>query len=316
MKNFGLGNPLTVYLPRAFRAGAEIIHDSAVTRVLTNQGGDRATGVEYYDAQGQRHVQEAGLVILAAYAFETPRILLNSSRDGLANSSGTLGRYMMAHTTSSVFGLFEEETENHLGMTGGQLVCQDNYAKTPRNGYLSSSQWLIGNALKPNDLLGICNTRPDLFGAPLHDFLRTATKHMGIMTFVGEGLPDSGNRLVLSEKKDQWGFPLARVNHQFGPDSLKCWEAGIEQGRAVFDAAGAREVWVSRRAQMHTMGGAIMGRSADASVANSYGQAHDVSNLFIAGSSLFPTSGGVNPTFTLTALALRSAEYMLSDWPG
>jgi len=66
-----LGNPLTVYLPRAFRAGAEIINGSAVTRVLTNQRGDRATGVEYYDAQGQRQVQEAGLVILAAYAFET-----------------------------------------------------------------------------------------------------------------------------------------------------------------------------------------------------------------------------------------------------
>ena len=73
-------------------------------------------------------------------------------------------------------------------------------------------------------------------------------------------------------------------------------------------------MWASGRAQMHTLGGAIMGRSARSSVANGYGQTHDLANLFLAGSSLFPTSGGVNPTFTIHALALRSAQYMLRHW--
>ncbi len=309
-----LGNPLAVYLPQAFKAGATIAHRAAVTRVLTNAKGDRATGVEYFDAEGQRIVQEASVVILAAYAFETPRILLNSREGGLANSSGTLGRYMMAHTTSSLYGLFKEETQNHLGMTGGQLLSQENYAKDPQKGFVASSQWLIGNALKPNDLLGISNTRPDLMGEPLHAFLRAAAQHLATMTFVGEGLPDPANRLVLTEKKDRNGYPLARVSHQFGPDSIRCWEAGIRQGKAVFEAAGAYEVWVGGRAQMHTMGGAIMGRAPANSVANGYGQTHDVPNLFIAGSSLFPTSGGVNPTFTINALALRSAQYLVRDW--
>ena len=275
---------------------------------------DRASGVEYYDAQGQRIVQEADVVVLAAYAFEIPRILLNSRPGGLANSSGTLGRYMMAHSAANVYGLFEEDTQNYLGMTGGQLLSQENYAKDPQKGYVASSQWLIGNALKPNDLLGICNTRPDLFGERLHEFLRTAAQHLATMTFVGEGLPDADNRLVLTEKKDRYGLPLATVRHQFGRDSLQCWEAGIKQGKAVFAAAGAYEVWASGRAQMHTLGGAIMGRSAQSSVANSYGQSHDVANLFLAGSSLFPTSGAVNPTFTINALALRSAQYMLRSW--
>lgn len=309
-----LGNPLAVYLPQAFNAGVTIAHHGAVTRVLTNPTGDKALGVEYYDAQGQRLVQEASVVILAAYAFETPRILLNSREGGLANSSGTVGRYMMAHSTANVHGLFAEETENYMGMTGGQLLSQEHYAKDPKKGYVASSQWLIGNALKPNDLLGICNTRPDLLGEPLHAFLRTAAQHLATMTFVGEGLPDADNRLVLSGNKDRYGLPLARMHHQFGPDSLRCWEAGVKQGKTVFEAAGAHEVWASGRAQMHTLGGAIMGRSARSSVANSYGQTHDVPNLFLAGSSLFPTSGAVNPTFTISALALRSAQYMLHSW--
>lgn len=309
-----LGNPLTVYLAQALRADATILHNSAVTRVLTNEAGDRATGVEYYDAGGQREVLEADVVILAAFAFETPRILLNSRKGGLANSSGTLGQFMMAHAAANVYGLFKEETQNYLGVTGGQLLSQENYAKDPQTGYVASSQWLIGNALKPNDLLGISNTRPDLFGEPLHEFLRTASHHLATMTFVGEGLPDAGNRLVLSEKKDRFGVPLAKVHHQFGPDSVRCWEAGMKQGKAIFQAARAYEVWASGRVQMHTLGGAIMGRSAKSSVANSYGQTHDVANLFLAGSSLFPTCGAVNPTFTIHALALRSTQHVLSHW--
>jgi len=309
-----LANPLTVYLPQAIQAGATVVHQGAVTRVLTNAEGTRATGVEYFNALGQRVVQEADVVVLAAYTFETPRILLNSRPGGLANSSGMVGRYMMAHTTSNVYGLFDEETQNYLGLTGGQLVSQDSYAKDPQKGYLGSSQWLIANAMKPNDLLGISNTRPDLFGEPLHAFLRDASANLGTMTFVGEALPDADNRLVLSEKKDRHGFPLAQVTHQFGPDAIKCWEAGLKQGKAIFEAAGAKQVWTGGRAQMHTMGGAIMGRSAETSVANGYGQAHGVGNLFLAGSSLFPTSGGVNPTFTVTALAARSARFLVDNW--
>ena len=173
---YALANPLTIYLPQALKAGATILHHSFATRVLTRTEGDRATGVEYFDAQGQRQVQEASVVVLAAYAFQIPRLLLNSRPGGLANSSGLVGRYMMAHAGGNVFGLFKEDTQNYLGMTGGQLLSQESYAKDPAKGFLSASQWMIGNALKPNDLLGIVNARPDLFGSELHDFLRTAGK--------------------------------------------------------------------------------------------------------------------------------------------
>jgi choline dehydrogenase-like flavoprotein len=309
-----LGNPLAVYLPQAFQAGAEILHDRQVTRVLTNPEGTHATGVECYNAQGQRETIEARVVVLAAYVFETPRILLNSRPGGLANSSGTLGRYMMAHSTSNVFGFFDEDTDNHMGVTGGQLLSQDNYLKDPARGYLSGYQWLIGNALKPNDLLGIANSRADLFGQPLHDFMQRAAKHLATMTFVGEGLPERDNRVELGTQRDRFGLPLAKATHQFAADSIQCWEDGLRQGKAIFEAAGAKEVWTSGRNQMHTLGGAIMGTSPRESVTNGYGQTHDVDNLFVAGSSLFPTSGAVNPTFTLTALALRTSQHLLATW--
>ena len=311
---FALANPLTIYLPQALKAGATILHHSFVTRVLTRTEGDRATGVEYFDAQGQRQVQEASVVVLAAYAFQIPRLLLNSRPGGLANSSGLVGRYMMGHAGGNVFGLFKEDTQNYLGMTGGQLLSQESYAKDPAKGFLAASQWMIGNALKPNDLLGIVNARSDLFGNELHDFLRTAGKHLATMTFLGEALPNPDNRLVLADSKDKYGFPLARVTHDFGPDDIKCFEAGMKQGQEIFKAAGAYEVWAGGRVRIHTMGGAIMGRSPETSVTNGYGQTHDIPNLFLAGSSLFPTSGGVNPTFTIHALALRSAEYLNRNW--
>jgi choline dehydrogenase-like flavoprotein len=313
-----LANPLATHLPQAVRAGATLRHNAFVMRVLVNEKEDRVTGVEYCDVKGQRRVQEADVVVLAAYAIQTPRILLDSATSrhpaGIANSSGLLGRYVMTHTAANVFGLFEEETDNYLGRTGGQLLSQDTYAKDPRKGYVGSSQWLIGNALKPTDLLGIANSRPELFGRALQRFMEAASIHLATMTFVGESLPHPDNRLVLAGKKDRFGASLVRITHDFGADGVKCYEAGMKQGLEVFREAGAHETWAGPRVRMHMMGGAIMGADPKASVTNGYGQAHDLPNLFIAGSSLFPTSGGVNPTFTLYALAQRTAKYLLQNW--
>lgn len=314
-----LANPLAVYLPKAKDAGAEIRHNSYVTRVLKKPGTDYASAVEYYDAHDRKQVQPASLVIVAAYTFQTPRILLNSATEdqpnGLANSSGLVGKYLMTHSSCNIFGFFHDETENFRGTTGGQLLSQESYAKDPSRGYVNSSQWLIANALKPNDLLGIANSRPDLFGNHLHRFMHTAARHLATMTFTGEELPKPENRLVLNySRRDRHGFPLARVTHDFGADDLNCYNAGLEQGQAVFKAAGAYEVWASSRVHMHAMGGVIMGAERRTSVTNGYGQTHDISNLFVAGPSLFPTSGAANPCFTISAVSARTADYIIRNW--
>ena len=127
-----------------------------------------------------------------------------------------------------------------------------------------------------------------------------------------EGL---NNRLTLSREKDRFGMPLARVTHAFSPADIECFETGMKQGVEIFKAAGAYDVWPSGRVKMHTMGGAIMGRDPAKSLANSFGQLHDIPNLFVAGPSLYPTSAAVNPNFTIHAVTLRSVKFILDHWP-
>ncbi len=315
-----LANPLTVHLPRAAAAGAKLVNDAPVTRILTTEDGTRATGVEVSRPDGSQQAVQAKLVVLAAFAVENPRLLLASATRqhpaGLGNSGGQVGRYIMTHAAGLVFGLFDEETRPHMGAFGGQLVNQDSYPKTTHRdkGAFGSYQWMIAQAVKPNDLLGISTSRPDLFGPALQDFMKRAAHGFAGMTAVVEDIPVADNRVTLSDRRDSHGAPIARVSHDTHPQSVALWKASLAEGRDVMAAAGAKETWTGAAGSMHIMGGTIMGTTAASSVTNSYGQLHDVPNLVVAGPGLFPTSGGVNPTFTVHALAARSAQQLLAQW--
>jgi choline dehydrogenase-like flavoprotein len=315
-----LANPLTIHLPIALQAGAVLAPGMTVTRILTNDSGDHATGVEYATQSGEKKQLMADLVVMAAFTIQNPRLLLASASDrhpnGLANSSGTVGKFVMAHPAALVYGIFEEETQCYMGAFGGQLVNQDSYAKETHaeSDAFGSYQWMIGQAVKPNDLLGIATTRPDLFGNDLHAFMKKSARHFASMTGVVEDLPVAENAVTLSDQLDSHGVPLAKVTHTTHAKSKALWAAALEEGKAVFEAAGATEVWTGPQAGMHIMGGTIMGDDPQASVTNSYGQSHDVANLVIAGSGMFPTSAGVNPTYTIYALTARSGDYLLANW--
>lgn len=315
-----LANPMTVHLPRALAAGAIVETDATVTRILTDVHGKRATGVEFARGSGERQRVMADVVVLAAFAIQNPRLLLASATDrhprGLANSSGLVGQYIMSHAAGLIYGLFDEDTRCYMGAFGGQLVNQDGYAKDTHadSGAFGSYQWMIGQAVKPNDLLGIGTTRPDLFGDDLHAFMRQAARGFGSMTAVVEDLPVATNFVRLSERQDQFGVPLASVTHTADPASQALWQAVLDEGSAIFEAAGAARVWTGPRGPMHIMGGTIMGGDVASSVTNSFGQCHDIPNLVIAGPGLFPTSAGVNPTFTVHAITARSADHLLAHW--
>lgn len=314
-----LANPQTVYLPQAFRHGAEIRHRATVFRVDTSQKGDKTTGVSYYDGEGQENFQPADLVVLAAFAVQTPRLLLMSASskhpNGLSNKNDMVGRYVMSHAAGLIFGLFDEETQCYMGATGGQLVNQDNYDRKDTRGQgFGSYQWMIAQATKPNDLLGYGGSNPALFGDKLTEFMKKATHGFATMTACVEDLPVSGNRVTLSANKDMHGLPKAHAHHDMHADSVALWQDSLADGRNVFKAAGAGEIWTGNPGAMHIMGGTVMGSDSATSVTDSFGMTHEVGNLFIAGPGLFPTSGGVNPTFTVHALALRSANHIIANW--
>lgn len=315
-----LFNPLVKYLPEMLKNNGEIRHNAQVVKLNCNHDGQRVESVDYVDTQdGSKTRVHADVVILAAFAIQNPRLLLASANahhpNGLANSSGLVGHYLMTHPARSIYGLFDAETTPHLGATGGQLICHDGYLN--KNGHkdsFGSYQWLIANALKPNDLLGFANTRPDIIGADLQPFMQKASSHMGTMVYVGEDIAQTQNRVVLSSNRDRFGTPLAKATHNTGIKTDKLSAHALAEGLSIFKAAGAASPWSGPAFGMHMMGGTIMGSKRSNSVCNAYGQSHDLSNLFIAGTGLFPSSGAVNPTFTLHALADMSADYLLKNW--
>src|SRR6267154_1466099 len=131
-----LANPVVTYLADARKSGAEVRARATVTRVLINPQGNKVTGVEYYDDKKERQVQEAGVVVLAAYASQNPRLLLNSRTDkhpnGLANRSGLVGKYLMAHGSATIAAIFGEDVQNYMGSAGYDYVTYDRHPKTFR----------------------------------------------------------------------------------------------------------------------------------------------------------------------------------------
>jgi choline dehydrogenase-like flavoprotein len=311
-----LANPLVVFIPRAVKAGAVLKADCHVTRVLTDKKGERATGVEYFDSEGNRHEQHADAVVLGAFTLENPRILFNSTTSvhayGLGNSSGMLGKYLMVHPAVTAFGMFDEDMQNYLGATGGQLLNQDRFPK--EKGAFGSQQWEIALALKPNDLLGIAQSRDDLFGDDLHKFMKEGSRGMSSMVAVIEDLPMAENRIELAGQKDKYGMPLAKAVHKWHPETKKLLKDTAVEGVEIVKAAGALAAWHSPPGGQHIMGGTIMGTDPATSVCNDNAQMHEIPNLLIGGGGTFPTSSCVNSTFTIHAMAMKSATHLAEHW--
>lgn len=313
-----LANPLATYLMKAEAAGAKVLDCSPVLRVTASRKG-KVDGLVYRDREGREHVQPARLVILAGSVVGNPALLLNSASDlypnGLGNDADLVGRYVMTHGLIQVLGIFPEETEPHKGVVGAHLLCHDNYGKTSTPGAFGSRQWLIAPSIKPNDLAGLAAARMDLNGQALDAFMRRAVRHAANMVGMCEEEPNADNRVVLGEGRNEWGVRSARIEHRFSDDAKRLWQAMRDEGLAIFRQAGATEVWHTPMASAHLVGGTVMGRDARDSVADSFGRVHGIDNLYIAGTGLFPTEGGANPTFTLHAVALRTADHLAKARP-
>src|SRR5262249_11339834 len=235
---------------------------------------------------------------------------------GLANSSGLVGKYMMTHFASGTWAMFDENVENHMGTTGAQYMSYDRYGKTSHKGAFGSTFIVAGSALKTSGLGGFANAGLDLFGPDLHAFMKRAARGLSRITAFGEELPSIDNRLELVSDKDELGMPLAKIIHSYDQDVVAVWNANFEEGLRIAKAAGATEFWSARGniPTIHLMGGTIMGTGAGNSVVNSYGQTHEIANLYVAGPGIFPTGGASNPTNTIFALSLRGAEQLAAKW--
>lgn len=302
---------LIVHIPKAIRAGAEVLADCTVTQILMESDG-RAKGVTFVH-EGVSYEQRAKLVIVCAYVVETPRLLLHSATaqfpDGLANGSGLVGRGFMTHSSHDVYAKFDEEIRLYKG-TPVLATTQDFYATSAERDYVRGYT-LHAHGVRPLSFAqGIAKSGAS--GLIWGDSLRLAMlnyNYYGRATMVGEVLPDPDNRVTLTEETDENGVPRAKVTFSYGDNDQRLIRHAVGTMSRILEAAGGKVEYVVPDTA-HLMGGCRMGNDPAASVVNSYGQTHEIPNLFICDASIFVTSGAGNPTNTVMALASRTAEYI------
>lgn len=304
---------MLVHIPKAMAAGAEVLPDCMVTQVLMNPDG-RTSGVSFVH-NGKTCVQKARLVILSAFAVETPRLLLNSATaqfpDGLANSSGWVGRAIMPHSSYDVMAKFDKEIRIYKG-TPVLATTQEFYASNPQERGFARGYSLHAHGARPLETVKgiIGDERGLVWGKQLREAMLDYN-YYGRITMVGEVLPHPDNRITLAEEKDEYGLPRAKVTFSYGDNDLKMIREAVDNMRAILEAESGKVAFVHPDTA-HLMGGCRMGMDPSRSVVNAYGQTHDIPNLYVCDASMFVTSSGCNPTNTVMALAARTAEHIVA----
>jgi choline dehydrogenase-like flavoprotein len=297
-----------VYWRPAIDAGA-IIRTRARVREITLDANGRVTGALYYDRNGNLQEQKARVVVVCCNGIGTPRLLLNSKSnlfpDGLANSSGLVGRNFMVHPARWLGGIFEDDMDGHLGPMGVPLYSQQFYETDASRGFVR------GYTLNGERTFGPLSQALGLpWGQGHHQAMRRRFPHTVQISVLCDDLPEANNRIELDDEiVDSDGIPGARATYEYSENTQAMLSHGLDRAREVLEAAGAIEILEPQGDNMaHLMGTARMGDDPRTSVVNAWNRAHDVPNLFVVDGSSFTTGAGVNPTSTIGALALRAAE--------
>ena len=302
---------LVAEIPKGEATGnLEVRANSQVLKIEHDESG-KVTGVVYADKDGNQHMQKARVVCVAGNTIESPRLLLNSASskfpDGLANSSGQVGKNYMRHMTGSVYATFEKPVHMYRGTTMAGII-RDESVHNPGRGF-------VGGYEMETLSLGLPFMAAFLDpGAWGRDFSAAmdAYDHMAGMWLVGEDMPQETNRVTLhASEKDQYGLPVPNVHFDDHANDLAMREHAFTQGSAVYNAVGAKTVLrTPPYPSTHNLGTNRMSEKAKDGVVNKHGQTHDIANLFISDGSQFTTGASENPTLTIVALAIRQADYI------
>lgn len=310
-KSDAKSSALVTYIPDAVRAGAEVREGAFAFRVNRDIRG-RAESVTYLK-DGKESEQKASLIILACYAVETPRLLLNSAGpgcpDGLANSSGMVGRNFMIHLGDNVVGRFDEPIDNWVTPPAG-IMNQDYYNTDPGRGFVRGFTLESYNMFPIEFFTLLVQANPHLWGKRLMSLIDKYECYT-VLGNVGEVLPSDRNFVGLAAEKDARGIPVAKVTYSHDENSRKMSDFSMAVCEDVLKAAGAKDLF-RMPGTIHLLGTCRMGDDPRSSVVDKWCCSHDVPNLYICDGSIFVTGGAVNPSLTIQALATRTAEYILA----
>jgi choline dehydrogenase-like flavoprotein len=308
---------LTTMIPEAEATGrCEVRAESYVVQVVTDKRG-RATGVRYFDRDKRERMQKARAVILSANGAETPRLLLMSANNtfpqGLANSSGLVGKYLMWNFTMRTHAVFEHELNEYKSVQCSRVV-HDFYDSDPKRGFYGGGG--IDSRIGPQPIIWADRVGEDeaLWGSAYKARLMEFPRSMQAASH-GTSLPLETNSVELDpELKDAWGMPAMRVTYQDHPDDLATMRFLQARATEIMEAAGAVKVTnaavTPQTSSLHLLGTCRMGNDPAKSVIDRYHRTHDIPNLFLCDGSSLVTSGRGQPTLTIQALAFRAAEHI------
>ena len=307
-------------IPAAIKTGNCEVRTNAYVREIATDASGRVTGVTYFDANRREIFQKAKAVVLSANAGESARLLLMSTSarfpNGLANSNGIVGRYLMLGGGASASGLFEHPLNDYKGVVTGAGIV-DYVASDPKRGFYGGGRMTARGFDTPISY-GLNGLQPGSprWGAAYKKALREEANHKMTVTCFVTQLPLETNRVDLDpDVKDDWGLPALRITSTSHPDDMKNMEFFRQKSIEVLQAAGATKVWASpvsdSRGGAHNRGTCRMGDDPKTSVVNKFHRAHDVPNLFVVDGSNLVTGGRNHPTMTIQALAFRAADHIV-----
>ncbi len=308
--------------PIALENGAKLITGARVREITINDDG-LADGAIYIDRAGREHRQRAQIVIVCGNGIGTPRLLLlsksNRFPDGLANSSGLVGKNLMMHPYAAVTGHFDEPLESWLGPAGQTIQSMEFYETDASRGFVRGAKWQVMPSGGPLGMRAAYGGKPleEAWGANLHRNTRKVFGRSFEWGIIAEDLPNEDNRVILdSALTDSDGIPSPKIIYKNSENTEKMIAFHLERVQEAMAAAGAVDMVVTplmRDCGWHLMGTCRMGDDPKRSVVDQWGRAHDVPNLYVYDGSVFVTSSGFNPTGTITAVALRAVTHMIEN---
>jgi choline dehydrogenase-like flavoprotein len=295
----------------------EIRPDSYVHRIETDARG-RVIGATYFDKDKNTQLQKAKAVIVCANGAETPRLLLMSAnkdfRNGLANSSGIVGKNLMLNSGAISLGTFEHPLNDYKGFAVSRILHDFYELDAQKVGFFGGGGLDARFDITP---IGFAlNAMPP--GTPRwgSDFKRVLgqnfTRTMEVFAHATSLAVEDNSFSLDPDLKDAWGLPALRMTYKDHPDDLKLAKWLNDRSLELLDAAGATQKWsypiTEQEFAVHLLGTCRMGSDPKTSVINPDHRTHDVKNLFLCDGSSFVTSGRGQPTMTIEALAFRAAD--------
>lgn len=309
-------------LERALATGRTTMHTEVVAERLQTDRSGTVTGVRCIARDGRRETVTADVVVVAAGAIETARLLLNSPTRrepaGVGNNHDHVGRHLQGHAYANGFGLMPDRVHDGLG-PGVSVATLEHAHHNPG---------LIGGALLADEFVVLPmafwarNLPPETrrWGRENKTFMRD--NYGRVMRVAGpvQEVPSPSARVTLDrQRRDRWDVPAARLSGTTHPETLRT--AAYIRARCVewLQASGAIRTWAPRvplalHAGQHQSGTARMGEDPATSVVDPFGRVHGHRNVFVADASVHATNGSVNPVLTTMALAFRTGQHLVDTW--